>query len=161
MLIIFYIILIKTVILFIVKFIYLLVSQKRGAVVLGDGSQIFPRRLTVGLQLLNFATYLVPVGFRAATNTAQVRMQICRVLTLLQNDRAQMLQQRMLVHSVFHFGHARQIVELKAFGVARVQKISDFSEHAYDILECLATLKLFHAQLQVHQMLGYFLETDI
>lgn len=71
----------------------------------GNGTQVVPRRLTVGLELLDLAHDFVPVGFGAAADTAQIGVQIGRVRAFLEYDRAQVLEKRVLVHRVFHLGH--------------------------------------------------------
>ena len=101
--------------------VYSLVSQKGGTVVFGNGAQVLPRDLAVGLELVDLARDLLPVGLGAAAEAAKVRVQVGRVRALLQYDRAQMVQQRVLVHRVFDLGHARQVVELEAFGLSTIK----------------------------------------
>ncbi len=123
----------------------------------GNRSQVVPRVLAIGLKLLDLARDLVPVGLGASTQATNVRVQVRGVLALLQYDRTQVLQERVLVDGVLDLGHARQVVELKAVHVARVEEVADLAQHSNDVLECPAPLELFHAHLQVHEMLRDFL----
>lgn len=52
----------------------------------GNGSEVFPRSLTIRFEFLYLARDLVPVGLGATTNAAQVRMQVGRVCELFQYD---------------------------------------------------------------------------
>ena len=93
----------------------LLVSQEGWAIMFGNGSQVVPWGLAVSFKLFDLAGDFFPIGFGAATEAAQVSVQVSCVFALFQDNWAQMLEEWMLVDSVFDLRYSRQIVELETF----------------------------------------------
>ena len=88
----------------------------------GNGFQIVPRRLTLGFQLADLSTYFLPIGLGTSTQTAKIRVQVCRLAALLQYDCAEMLKQRGLVDRILDLGDSRQVVQIEAFGLKWARK---------------------------------------
>ena len=69
----------------------------------------------------------------AASETADLRVEISRVLELVDDHAADVVQQRVLVHRVLHLRHFAQVLEVESPSLPLIQKVTDSQKSRHDV----------------------------